>query len=194
MAHYYIGDKHYIGDPIGNITALKEPDNEDGLEYLAWGKDTGCWAWGNTVENAQDDANATTEQRTFERKREEAVGGYMIVVAVSGKDAHQTKLARLFSEEIPIPARAEVLREAERLITGDRNRTYGEPMENFENIASLFNTFLRYKLKDDADITPGDTAGLMILVKLAREMPGPKEDNKMDIARYAACWAEVDRG
>jgi len=123
----------------------------------------------------------------------------MIVVAVSDEYPHQTKLARTFSQESPfeetrISARAEVLREAECLITGDRNRTYGEPMENFENIARLFNTFLRYKLKDGAEITPGDTAGLMILVKLAREMSGPKEDNKVDMIGYAACWAEVDRG
>ena len=195
MAHYYVGSQHHIGDPIGNITALKEPENEDTLPYLALGKETGSWAWGHTIADARNNANATTEPRTFERKRGDAIGGHMIVVEVSDKDPYriQSIIETPFSA-IPIPARAEILREAERLVTGDRNRTYGEPMENFENIASLFNTFLRYKLKDDAEITPGDTAGLMILVKLAREMSGSKEDNKLDIAGYAACWAEVDRG
>jgi len=192
MAHYYVGDKHYIGDPIGNITALKEPDNEDGLRYLALGEDTGSWAWGNNLWMARDYANATTESRTFETKRKDSECDHMIVVAVSDEDPYRIQ-SIIETPDKPVPARAEILREAERLITGDRNRTYGEPMENFENIARLFNTFLRYKLKDGAEITPGDTAGLMILVKLAREMSGPTEDNKLDIAGYAACWAEVDR-
>jgi hypothetical protein len=199
MAEYKIGDKHYQGDPIGNITALKESDLDSGMNYLAFGWDTGSWAWGGDLETARDTADRTSGATgRFERARNNAISRYMTVVATVDEDLHSPKLAKLFSQESPFsdtpaPVRAEVLREAERLITGDRNRTYGEPMENFENIASLFTTFLRYKLKDAAEITPGDTAGLMILVKLAREMSGPTEDNKLDIAGYAACWAEVDR-
>jgi len=102
-------------------------------------------------------------------------------------------LTRIEPKPDEVPARAQVLREAEKLITGDRNQHYGEPMDNFKNIASFWNTFLKHKLKDDEKITPGDTAALMILVKVAREIAGGKEDNKVDLAGYAACWAEVDR-
>ena len=189
MAHYYVGDRHHIGDPIGNITALREPV-ELILNTMAKGSE-GCWAWGLDITDAQ--ASADREKSTFEDCRAAAWNRALIVAAVSNEDPYRIQ-SIIETPDKPVPARAEVLREAERLITGDRNQTYGEPMENFENIASLFNTFLRYKLKDEAEITPGDTAGLMILVKLAREMSGPKEDNKLDIAGYAACWAEVDRG
>lgn len=102
-------------------------------------------------------------------------------------------LRKIKEDTNAVPKRAEILREAERLITGDRNQTYGEPMDNFRIIADYWNTFLSHKLKDGQKITPGDTAGMQILVKLAREKGGPKEDNKLDIAGYAACWAEVDK-
>jgi len=88
--------------------------------------------------------------------------------------------------------RARVLDEAKRITATDRNSSYGEPEDNFQRIADFWNVFLRGKLKDGAKITPGDTAALIIMVKLAREMNAPKEDNKVDIAGYAACWAEVD--
>lgn len=88
--------------------------------------------------------------------------------------------------------RARVLDEAKRITATDRNSSYGEPEDNFQRIADFWNTFLGPKLKDGSKITPGDTAALMIMVKLAREMNAPKEDNKVDGAGYFACWAEVD--
>lgn len=88
--------------------------------------------------------------------------------------------------------RAQVLREAERITATDRNSSYGEPEDNFARIAAFWNVFLQDKLKPGVEITAGDTAALMIMVKLAREMNAPTEDNKIDIAGYAACWAEVD--
>ncbi len=91
-----------------------------------------------------------------------------------------------------VTVRARVLDEAKRITATDRNSAYGEPEDNFQRIADFWNTFLGPKLKDGSKITPGDTAALMIMVKLAREMNAPTEDNKVDIAGYAACWAEVD--
>lgn len=88
--------------------------------------------------------------------------------------------------------RAEVLREAERITATDRNSSYGEPEDNFARIAAFWNVYLQDKLKPGEQISAGDTAALVIMIKLAREMNAPKEDNKIDIAGYAACWAEVD--
>ena len=88
--------------------------------------------------------------------------------------------------------RARVLDEAKRITATDRNSSYGEPEDNFQRIADFWNVYLQDKLKDGAKITAGDTAALAIMIKLAREMNAPKEDNKTDIAGYAACWAEVD--
>lgn len=86
--------------------------------------------------------------------------------------------------------RAKVLDEAKRITATDRNSLYGEPENNFQRIADFWNVYLQDKLA--INLTAGDTAALMIMVKLAREMNAPTEDNKVDMAGYAACWAEVD--
>jgi len=88
--------------------------------------------------------------------------------------------------------RARVLDEAKRITSTDRNTSYGEPEDNFQRIADYWNVWLQDKLREDVKLGPGDTAALMILVKMAREMNAPNEDNKVDLAGYAACWAEVD--
>jgi hypothetical protein len=88
--------------------------------------------------------------------------------------------------------RARVLNEAKRITATDRNSSYGEPEDNFQRIADFWNVWLQGRLKDGTEITAGDTAAMQIMVKVAREMNAPKEDNKVDIAGYAACWAEVD--
>lgn len=88
--------------------------------------------------------------------------------------------------------RARVLEEAKLITATDRNSSYGEPEDNFQRIADFWNVFLEPQLKDGVKLIPGDVAALMIMVKLAREMNAPNEDNKTDIAGYAACWAEVD--
>lgn len=90
-----------------------------------------------------------------------------------------------------ITPRAEVLREAESLITGDRNETYGTPTENFTNIAELITTRFRHKLKDGETITATDVADIQILVKIARNIAQTKRDNFVDIAGYAACGYET---
>lgn len=86
--------------------------------------------------------------------------------------------------------RAEVLREAEQLITGDRNKTYGPPTENFKNTANLWTVRLQDKLKPGEVITSNEIADLMILLKIARNMTDPKRDNFVDIAGYSACGWE----
>lgn len=88
--------------------------------------------------------------------------------------------------------RARVLDEAKRITATDRNSAYGEPEDNFQRIADFWNVWLQDKLKADVKLSPSDTAALMILVKMAREMNAPTEDNKVDGAGYFACWAEVD--
>lgn len=96
------------------------------------------------------------------------------------------------SEEPDPTVRARVLDEAKRITATDRNSAYGEPEDNFQRIADYWNVWLQDRLKEGAKITPGDTAAMMIFVKMAREMNAPKEDNKVDGAGYFACWAEVD--
>ena len=92
----------------------------------------------------------------------------------------------------PVPHRAKVLREAERLITGDRNRSYGEPTQNFTDIATGWTVLLRSKLKDGESVDPGDTAAMMIWLKMVRRIASDSPDNWVDAAGYAGCGSEAD--
>lgn len=90
-----------------------------------------------------------------------------------------------------VAPRASVLREAEVLITGDRNVTYGSPTQNFTTIAKLLTSRFEHKLKPGEKITAADVADIMILVKVARNIAQPKRDNWVDIAGYAGCGYET---
>lgn len=89
------------------------------------------------------------------------------------------------------PERVAVLLEAADLITGDRNISYGEPTQNFTNIAEFLTTRLGHKLRDGEVITPADVADMMILLKVARNIGNTKRDTYVDIAGYAGCGAEI---
>lgn len=79
-----------------------------------------------------------------------------------------------------------ILQEAQRLIHGDRNKNYGHPRENFQDIADLFSAYL------GQEITDIDVANLMILVKVARvKETGYHRDSFTDIAGYAGCVERI---
>jgi hypothetical protein len=92
-----------------------------------------------------------------------------------------------------VSPRAEILREAETLITGDRNVAYGPPTENLKNIGELWTVRLRHKLQDGETSLPSDVADFMILMKVARNVADTKRDSYVDIAGYAGCaWECVE--
>lgn len=94
-------------------------------------------------------------------------------------------------DEEEVTPRASVLREAESLITGDRNKNYGTPTENFDTTAALWNVQLGHKLKPGASFTATDVALLMIQLKMARLKTSiSNRDHYVDIAGYAACGLE----
>lgn len=88
------------------------------------------------------------------------------------------------------PTRAAVLTEAAGLITGDRNKTYGSPTENFSNTAALWNVQIGHKLK--TPLTAADVAQLMVQLKMARMIAQPKRDNYVDAAGYLGCGWECE--
>jgi len=88
--------------------------------------------------------------------------------------------------------RERVIDEAKKLITGDRNRSYGSPTQNFRNTADLWTVQFRHKLKDGESFSSSDVASAMIHLKQARRIAGDKEDNWTDTIGYAACGAECD--
>lgn len=79
--------------------------------------------------------------------------------------------------------RRELLEGAADLVDGDRNNQYGDPRQDFQRTAALWNTYLGIE-----DIEPHDVAAMMALLKLSRIRWSPlKEDSWMDLAGYAAC-------
>jgi hypothetical protein len=74
-----------------------------------------------------------------------------------------------------------VLREAEQIIYGDREETYGDPGKNLRKIAALWTSYLGHVVEAD------DVALLMILLKIARLTNSPDHrDSLVDICGYAA--------
>lgn len=84
-----------------------------------------------------------------------------------------------------------VMAEAEGLIYGDRNESYGLVTNNFGNIAKEWNIHLGDKLKEE--ITPEDVAYMMVRLKLARQMHQWKRDNLVDAIGYLGCVEKMER-
>lgn len=83
-----------------------------------------------------------------------------------------------------------VLEEANRIIYGDREQTYGHPSKNFDATASLWNGYLDAKYGgagSGVSINATDVAHMMMLLKMARELHIHKRDNVVDMAGYAGC-------
>ena len=83
--------------------------------------------------------------------------------------------------------RVEALREAARIIAGERDVQYGGPEENFERIAKVWSVITNY------NFTREDVAMMMVGLKLARygSKSGFQPDTWIDIAGYAGCGYEV---
>lgn len=89
--------------------------------------------------------------------------------------------------------RTQIINEAKKLVTEERNQTHGEPKENFTNIAAYWTIYLRAAglLVEDTKIRPEDVAMLNVLQKVARIASSSNNpDHYVDIAGYAACGGE----
>lgn len=80
----------------------------------------------------------------------------------------------------------QILQTAEKLVSGDRDKTHGDKLINHNNIALLWSAYLEFK------ITPKDVAILMVLLKLARTKAGQHNiDDYVDACGYAAIAGEL---
>lgn len=90
--------------------------------------------------------------------------------------------------------RAEILDAAKAIVTGERERQYGKPENNFRMIGNLWEIYLKARCLDSCgglDILPEDVAMMMSLLKIARIASGNyKADSFIDLAGYAACAGE----
>ena len=83
--------------------------------------------------------------------------------------------------------RVEALREAAKIISGDRDIQYGGPEENFTRIAKIWSVILGITVSQE------DVAMMMVGLKVARyaSKSGFQGDTWIDIAGYAGCGYEV---
>lgn len=81
--------------------------------------------------------------------------------------------------------REQVLKDAGELVLGERNLDYGDPTENFTDIARMWSAYKGIPFEAH------DVAAMMVLTKVARLKTTPsKMDNWVDIAGYAAVGFE----
>ena len=82
--------------------------------------------------------------------------------------------------------RQEVLEEAIKATMGDRNKTYGDPTEQHERAAEIYNAM------SNSCLTARDIVDVLIAVKLSRLQVSPAHhDTHVDIAAYAAIRQEI---
>ena len=80
----------------------------------------------------------------------------------------------------------EFLKKAVILVAGDREKDYGNKIENHNNIAKLWSAY------KDVEITAHDVAIMMTLLKIARTKLGAvSEDTYIDMAAYGAIAGEI---
>lgn len=96
--------------------------------------------------------------------------------------------------------RARILNEAMQITHKDRNSSYGNPEDNFKQIADLWNAYLKAKWSNRQvnyaggmmPVDSADVAVMSLLIKVARLAKTPSHhDSAVDIAGYAACLGDI---
>lgn len=83
------------------------------------------------------------------------------------------------------PLRVAILEEASALTAGDRNRAYGDPVENHAHIAAIFNAIT------GRDLSAREVALFHVATKLARLAKNPTHrDSHVDLTAYAGIALE----
>lgn len=100
------------------------------------------------------------------------------LVRVLDKEAFLTYWATV-EDALTIRTLPSITKEAENIIFGDREATYGAPSKNLCLIADLWSAYL------DTDISATQVCDMMILLKVARLKNSPQHrDSMVDIVGY----------
>jgi hypothetical protein len=94
---------------------------------------------------------------------------------------------------LPDTKRSALLQEAMTITHHDRNANYGNPEDNFQHIANLWNSYLAVNTAR-TEISSADVAVMCMLIKVARLGNNPDHhDSAVDIAGYAACLSDCQK-
>jgi len=86
--------------------------------------------------------------------------------------------------------RADILAEAAKLTTGDRNAAYGHPYDNLTHMADMVSAYINGKYGCFVGLNAEDMAWIMVTAKMSRSVATHKDDNYIDAAAYAAIAGE----
>lgn len=85
-----------------------------------------------------------------------------------------------------------ILEQTAKLVSGDRHQKHGDKIVNHENIARLWEAYLRNKFRLTVTILPEDVANLMALLKIARTQAGQHNiDDYVDACGYVSISGEI---
>jgi hypothetical protein len=79
-----------------------------------------------------------------------------------------------------------VLDDANSIITGDREQTYGKPEVNLRRIADQWSCYLNQKYQQQNMLSVEDVCWMMVLLKMSRQMNHHTNDNLIDAIGYIA--------
>lgn len=82
-----------------------------------------------------------------------------------------------------------LLKQAEEIIHGERNESYGPMRESFQRTADLWSIILEKKLA--VKLSPEDVCLCMVGLKLSRELFKAKPDNIVDAMGYLEIYNQI---
>lgn len=83
------------------------------------------------------------------------------------------------------PKKESILEEAQRLVHGARESSYGRPIDNWTRTANIWSALL------GVEVSAEQAALCMVGVKIAREAHSPKRDNRVDAAGYLSVLERI---
>lgn len=80
-----------------------------------------------------------------------------------------------------------ILLEANRLVSGDRQASYKHPLEDYACTAAMWTAMIQKRYRVSVPLTPDFCCLMMAAMKISREAGLHKRDNLTDLAGYARC-------
>ena len=98
-------------------------------------------------------------------------------------------------EQLELFPRESILDEANKIIYGDREQTYGHPSKNLECIGDMWSAYLRSRFNINIELKAEDVALMNVLLKVSRLGNTPNlRDSLVDICGYAALVERCQHG
>jgi hypothetical protein len=80
-------------------------------------------------------------------------------------------------------SRETILEEAQKIVDGPRQASYGDPVINHNRTAMMWSAYLAGKI--EKPLNARDVCNMMVLLKMSREAHAPTRDNLVDAAGWA---------